>query len=358
MPAISAPATVLVTGANGYIGLWAVLALLTRGYSVRGAVRSASKVAALEALVARKQPEAKDRFKGCVVEDITADRAFDEALQGADGVIHTASPISSSSDEPESFIKPAVKGTLSILESALKTPSVKRVVVVSSVKALSSESDVPPRTYTEEDWNENAVRIVEAQGRSAPNGTKYDASKALAQRAAWDFLEQHKSEVAFDLTVVNPAWVFGPVADDTLTSPSSLPGTPLHLYNTLFAPDRPPLKDRTPVCTNFAHIGDITEILVRSLELPEAGGEQFIANACISTWAQWLLANQSLNLVPALERIDPAVAEGPCPPHAYFANDKSKRFFGIEYRGVHETLKDAVEDYRARGWLKHLGLEP
>ncbi|KAI9057810.1 NAD(P)-binding protein [Trametes sanguinea] len=120
MPAISAPATVLVTGANGYIGLWTVIDLLTRGYTVRGVVRSASKAAALEALVTRKKPEAKDRFKGYVVEDIAADRAFDEALQGVDGVIHTASPISASSDEPEVFNRPAVQGTLSILESALR----------------------------------------------------------------------------------------------------------------------------------------------------------------------------------------------------------------------------------------------
>ena len=72
MPTIPPPATVLVTGANGYIGLWVVLELLARGYIVRGAVRSASKVDVLAELVARKQPEARHRFKGYVVPDITA----------------------------------------------------------------------------------------------------------------------------------------------------------------------------------------------------------------------------------------------------------------------------------------------
>ncbi|KAI9057815.1 NAD(P)-binding protein [Trametes sanguinea] len=241
--------------------------------------------------------------------------------------------------------------------SACRSRSVKRVVVVSSVKACSSDHDVPPRTYTEEDWNDDAVRTVEAQGRSAPLEIKYDASKTLAERAAWDFLEHHKSEAAFDLTMVNPSWVFGPVADDTLPSPSSLPGTPLHFYNTLFAPHRPSMHERTPVCTNFVHVRDVTKILIRALEMPEAGGERFIANASVSIRAHWLLANQTLNLIPALEKIDPADAEAPCPPHPYFGNEKSKRILGIEYRGVRETLVDAVDDFRARGWLKDFGVE-
>jgi len=34
---------VLVSGANGYIGMWVVRTLLEQGYTVRGAVRSAEK---------------------------------------------------------------------------------------------------------------------------------------------------------------------------------------------------------------------------------------------------------------------------------------------------------------------------
>ncbi|KAJ3004788.1 hypothetical protein NUW54_g4645 [Trametes sanguinea] len=352
MPVISAPATVLVTGANGYIGLWTVLQLLSRGYHVRGTVRSASKVDALESLVARKQPQAKDRFQGFVVEDISADGAFDEALTGADGAIHTASPVSPDSDEPEAYSGPAVQGTVSILESALRSPSVKRVVIVSSMAATASAFVAPARTYTEEDWNEQAITIVEEQGKDALSMLKYDASKVLAERAAWDFYEKNKSEAKYDLTMINPSWVFGPLADDTLPSPASLPATPSHLYNMLFA--RPAPKERFPECTNFVHVWDVAEMLIRALEVPEAGNERIISNAFVSTWAQWLHANQTLNLVPALDKVDPEEAARPCPPHVYFANDKSKRIFGIEYRGVPETLADIVNDFRARGWLKHL----
>ncbi|CDO75217.1 hypothetical protein BN946_scf184808.g3 [Trametes cinnabarina] len=355
MPTISAPATVLVTGANGFIGLWTVLDLLARGYTVRGMALSSSKVDALEAIVRRKHPEAKDRFKGYVVEDITKDGAFDQALEGVDGVIHTASPLSSSSNYPKAFIKPAVQGTVSILESAMRSASVKRVVIVSSIVAMADSSVAPPRTYTEEDWNDRVVKVVQEQGKDAPSKAKYDASKVLAERAAWDFVDRHKAEARFDLSVVNPAWVFGPVADDTLPSPASLSGTPLYFYNMLFA--RPAPRERFPACTNWVHVRDVSEMLIRALEVPEAGGERIIANGHVSTWTQWLLANQTLELVPQLDTVDPTEAEKPCAPHAYFANEKSKRIFGIKYRGVSETFADVVDDFRARGWLQHLQVE-
>lgn len=41
-------------------------------------------------------------------------------------------------------------------------------------------------------------------------------------------------------------------------------------------------------------------------------------------------------------------------PIPYFANQKAKRIFGIRFRTVPDTLKGVVDDFSARGWLKHL----
>ncbi|CDO75218.1 hypothetical protein BN946_scf184808.g4 [Trametes cinnabarina] len=213
--------------------------------------------------------------------------------------------------------------------------------------ATASAFVAPAETYTEEDWNEQAVEIVAEQGMSALAMLEYDASKVLAERAAWDFYEKHKSHANYDSTVINPAWVFGPLADDTLPSPASLPATPSHFYNMLFA--RPAPKEHFPVCTNFVHVHDVSETLIRALEVPEAGGQRIISNAFVATWAQRLYANQTLNLVPALETASPDDALKPLPPHVYFANDKSRKIFGIRYRGVSETFADVVEDLRVRG---------
>lgn len=43
MPSIAPNSKVLVTGSNGYIGMWIVHSLLEKGYSVRAVVRSAEK---------------------------------------------------------------------------------------------------------------------------------------------------------------------------------------------------------------------------------------------------------------------------------------------------------------------------
>lgn len=56
MPALHPPATILVTGANGYVGCSVVRALLDRGYSVRGAVRTEEKARILTELVRKKHP--------------------------------------------------------------------------------------------------------------------------------------------------------------------------------------------------------------------------------------------------------------------------------------------------------------
>lgn len=89
MVAIPPPAKVLVTGANGYLAVWVVKKYLEAGYSVRGTVRSLSKSAFLKDKFGHY---GNDRFELVVVEDITKDGAFDEAVRGVDAIAHTASP--------------------------------------------------------------------------------------------------------------------------------------------------------------------------------------------------------------------------------------------------------------------------
>jgi len=81
------PAKVLVTGTNGYLAVWTVKKYLEAGYSVRGTVRSLSKSAFLE-----EQFGEYGEHLELVVEDITKDNAFEEAVKGVDAITHTASP--------------------------------------------------------------------------------------------------------------------------------------------------------------------------------------------------------------------------------------------------------------------------
>ncbi|KAM1363660.1 hypothetical protein ACFX15_028012 [Malus domestica] len=53
------------------------------------------------------------------------------------GVFHTASPAQFSVTDPQAeLVEPAVKGTLNVLKSCVKFPTVKRVVITSSMAAV------------------------------------------------------------------------------------------------------------------------------------------------------------------------------------------------------------------------------
>ena len=97
MVAVPPPAKVLVTGADGYLSTWITKKYLEAGYSVRGTVRSLSKSAFLTDKFARYG----DRFELVVIEDITKDGAFDEAVKGVDAITHTVSPFHFKSTNPD-----------------------------------------------------------------------------------------------------------------------------------------------------------------------------------------------------------------------------------------------------------------
>ena len=67
MPTVEPPtARILVTGANGYLGMWVVQTLLEQGYGVRAVVRSSEKGDRLKARFA----SFIDKLETIVVEDI------------------------------------------------------------------------------------------------------------------------------------------------------------------------------------------------------------------------------------------------------------------------------------------------
>ena len=153
---------------------------------------------------------------------VSQDGAFDEAVKGVDAIVHAASPINLGLQEPEAFIGPAVRGTTGILKSAqAHGSSVKRIVTLSSVGAVCSLTDYPSseqptgtqRVFTEADWNDDDVAATEKLGKDADVANKYRASKALAEKAAWELCRDEaksKGGLGWDLVTICPPWVLGP----------------------------------------------------------------------------------------------------------------------------------------------------
>ncbi|KAK8546533.1 hypothetical protein V6N12_027312 [Hibiscus sabdariffa] len=142
---------VCVTGASGYIASWLVNFLLQRGYTVKATVRDPSDPKKSEHLLALDG--AKERlhlFKA----ELLDEGAFDSVVDGCVGVFHTASPLYLNIKDPQAeMVDPALKGTLNVLRSCAKVPSIKRVVLTSSIGAVVFNGrPLGPDIVVDETW--------------------------------------------------------------------------------------------------------------------------------------------------------------------------------------------------------------
>ena len=241
---------ILVTGGTGYVAAWCIAALLERGYRVRTTVRSLAREATVRAAVTRAG--VSDERLELVVADLLSDDGWDDAVAGCAGVLHVASPLTATSDE-EAVIRPAVDGTLRVLRAA-RDAGVRRVVYTSSCGAVYYGHPTRTTPFDEKDWT-----VIGGGPMSA-----YVKSKALAERAAWDFIAEEGG--GLELAVVNPAGVFGPALN--AESASSL-GLVRRLMEGM--PAIPDLR------MGIVDVRDVADLHVRALESPGAPGERFIA---------------------------------------------------------------------------------
>ncbi|KAF8601441.1 D-lactaldehyde dehydrogenase [Ceratobasidium sp. AG-I] len=337
MPAIKAPATVLVTGASGFIAAWVCKTLLEAGYTVCGTVRSTSKGEYLVNLFKSYD----DRFKYVIVKEMAEDGAFDEAVKGVDAVVHTASPCTFDADDPETLIRPAVRGTVSVLKSIEKNgPSVQRVVFTSSGAAIIDPTKPAGTIFTDDEWNDWSVKQVEEKGRNAGND-KYRASKVLAEKAAWAEAERQKS---WDLATILPLMTLGPFIHQ-VSDPSNLNTSISLFYKFTSAKEGETSQERLLAPnTNFGDVRDVALAHVRALELPEAGGQRFIAGTGPHTW------QDALDLLPdSYPRGTPG--GGKSVKHITFDSAKARRVLGIDFRSFEDIIRDTERDLREKGWL-------
>jgi nucleoside-diphosphate-sugar epimerase len=208
---------VLITGANGYIGAQAIAKFLREGWTVRGAVRDPNSTSVRELASHFAAELSAGTFELVVVPNIIEEGAFDEAVRGVTAIAHLATPVVFDTGNVEYVIGTAVRGTLSILESALRASSgtsagrqdrdetkgdendkeerLKSFVFMSSAAAV--RMNVPgPITFTEADWNTQAEAQVKEAGDSAFGHVIYAASKVASERAFWDWVREKKPPFA------------------------------------------------------------------------------------------------------------------------------------------------------------------
>jgi nucleoside-diphosphate-sugar epimerase len=323
---------VLVTGGNGYLGTRVIAALVQQGREVRATVRAVNSEP--EIREALRRGGADDDGLEVVTADLTGDDGWAMAMAGVEEVHHVASPIPPAQPkDPDELIVPAREGTLRVLRAAGKA-GVRRVVLTSSFAAVGY-SPKAVRDYTEEDWTDP----------DTPGLPPYPRSKTIAERAAWDYVEEHPGDT--ELVVLNPTFIIGPTLVTSLRS--SLVGIKAIAEGTMPALPRQRF--------GVADVRDVADAHVKAAATPEAANKRYLllADGPTITWLGLAEAiHDHLGSAGANVTLHEAPGEDPTP--LTIRNDRAEQELGWQPRTAHTTITDTVDSLRELGLLETLSL--
>lgn len=230
--------TVLVTGANGFVGRALCAELLKRRYVVRGAVRDSSY---------------RDGG-GCEVVKVAAVDATTEwtdALKGMDTVIHLAARVhvmnDTVADPLAEFRRVNTAGTEHLARCAAAN-GVKRLIYASSIK-VNGEATCGGQKFTEAD----------APAPQDPYGiSKWEAEQALHRVAA---------ETGLEVVIVRPPLVYGPGVKGNFISLLAAidKGIPLPLAGANNA-------------RSLVYVGNLVDALIVCAIHPSAAGQTYLVS--------------------------------------------------------------------------------
>nr|XP_043606405.1 tetraketide alpha-pyrone reductase 2-like isoform X2 [Erigeron canadensis] len=258
-----------VTGGTGFIAAYLIKSLLEQGHTVRATVRDPENVDKVGYLM--QLQGAQDRLK-LMKADLMIQGSFDEAVNGVDGVFHTASPVNIPDDKnliQEELIDPSIKGAKNVLSSCKKAKSVKRVVLTSSCSAIRYRYDVQHVSpLNESHWSDTEY--------CKQYNLWYAYAKTIAEKDAWRIAE----ESGINLVTVNPSYVVGP-----LLAPQPTSTIKIILDYVTGA-----IEECPNMVIGFVHINDVVAAHILAMEKNEAAGRLI----CSNTVAHWAEIHQML----------------------------------------------------------------
>ncbi|KAM5552187.1 phenylacetaldehyde reductase-like [Rosa sericea] len=320
---------VCVTGASGYTASWLVKLLLQQGYTVKATVRDPNDAKKTEHLLSLDG--AKERlhlFKA----DLLEEGSFDPVVDGCEGVFHTASPVLLSSTNPQAeLIDPAVKGTHNVLKSCAKFPTVKRVVLTSSMAAvILTGKPLTSDVVVDETWFSDPLFCEK-------NKLWYILSKTIAEDAAWKFAKEN----GIDLVSINPGFVIGPLLQPTLN-------LSVEVIQSLLTGKALPASNY-----RFVDVRDVASAHIQAFEVPSASGRYCLVNHVAHISEVLKIIRQFYPTLYIPERYEDDNNPHrilPSDPSYQVSNEKAKGL-GINFFPFEVTVKDTVGSLKEKGFL-------
>jgi nucleoside-diphosphate-sugar epimerase len=238
----------------------------------------------------------------------------------------------------------AVKGTQNVLDSVARTPSVKRIVMTSSIAAVMSY-DQQDRTYTEDDWCTSDDIGLDP----------YGMGKTQSERLLWQFVDEHADRV--QAVAINPSVVIGPpLAKHHIRSSLSFIRDLVGWSYPACAPMRLHLVD----------VGDVSKGHVRALTSNEAVGQRIIFSDRQKSILEIskVLSRQyktPMRELPRLilyiaayldKRFSLRLARASANLHYEFGSNRPMELLGIDLRNTEESILEAAETMVEKGWVK------
>ena len=330
---------VLITGISGYVGSQVCKYFLENGsFKVKGTVRDTKRAEKIEPLK-KAFGNHFDQLE-LVEADLNDEASIQNAMAGCKYVVHTASPFPLAKPKHENdLIQPAVNGTLAAMKGC-QMHGVKRIVITSSIVAISKPTDTKKTDFTRDDWTDVNLKSVGA----------YEKSKTLAEQAAWDFLKGLPENERFEVVVINPGLVLGP----NLNKANFTSGDIIKKVMLGEIPCTPSMQ------LPMVDVRDVAQAHLNAILRPEANGQRFmLVGHCI-----WF-TDMGVALFNKYGKDYPKCAHKPLPriiarigsifsnemkmmnanwgKSSTFENKETKDVLGIEFHEWNDTVMDMVE---------------
>lgn len=267
-----------------------------------------------------------------LVEDFEKDGAFDDAVRGVSYIVHIASPLSDQAGDAErEIIQPAIRGTLSILNSAHRESSVKRIVITSSALAVWSFS---PHPFSANDIEPDPT------GPYGDGFAAYAASKKLAYNRTRDWV--HEKKPNFAVINIMPSFVFG--RNELATTRAELmTGSNGILLGMALGGSNNPQGLPNSAC----HVDDVAKVHIQALSVPDVGPFRNFGVAWSAGQWQWDdIKEIARKHYPEAFEDGTFVSEGSIKSiEMAFDAHQTEKTLGFEFKSLETAIKDLVGQY-------------